>query len=169
MVYISSMGPIDRETGQIVAGGIKPQTSQCLRNIQANLEGQGSSLDKIVWASWSLREPAEFDEFNEEWVHWFPGDSPVGQQSLMPPLQRRAGFRISIGVIAEASGGGNETPPGIGPSTSVVSATTTTPATPTARAAMATPQIEPPGSPAPLSMVPAGKPARPENPGKPVR
>jgi pilus assembly protein CpaF len=169
MVYISSMGPIDPETGQIVAGGIKPQTSQCLRNIQANLEGQGSSLDKIVWASWSLREPAEFDEFNEEWVHWFPGDSPVGQQSLMPPLQRRAGFRISIGVIAEASGGGNETPPGIGPSTSVVSATTTTPATPTARAAMATPQIEPPGSPAPLSMVPAGKPARPENPGKPVR
>lgn len=69
-----------------------------------------------------------------------PGDSPVGQQSLMPPLQRRAGFRISIGVIAEASGGGNGTPPEIGPSTSVV------PATPTARAVKAVLQIEPPGS-----------------------
>ena len=163
MVYISSMGPVDPETGQIIGGGIKPQTSQCLRNIQAKLEAQGSSLDKIVWASWSLREPAEFDEFNEEWVHWFPGDSPVGQQSLMPPLQRRAGFRISIGVIAEASGGGNGTPPEIGPSTSVV------PATPTARAVKAAPQIEPLGSPAPQSTVPTGKPARPENPRKPVR
>ena len=33
---------------------------------------------------------------------WFPGDAPVGQGTLMPPLQRRAGFRISLGVIAEA-------------------------------------------------------------------
>ena len=33
---------------------------------------------------------------------WFPGDAPIGQGTLMPPLQRRAGFRISIGVIAEA-------------------------------------------------------------------
>ena len=55
-----------------------------------------------MWASWSLRDPAEFDTFNEEWVRWFPGDTPVGQGTLMPPLQRRAGFRISIGVIAEA-------------------------------------------------------------------
>ncbi len=34
-------------------------------------------------------------------MHWFPGDSPIGQGTLMPPLQRRAGFRVSIGVIAE--------------------------------------------------------------------
>jgi hypothetical protein len=40
--------------------------------------------------------------FYEEWVRWFPGDAPVGQGTLMPPLQRRAGFRVSVGVIAEA-------------------------------------------------------------------
>jgi pilus assembly protein CpaF len=102
MVYVSSMGPVDPDTGHVVDGGIKPQTSQCLRNIKARLEAEGSSLDKVVWAAWSLRDPAEFDEFNEEWVRWFPGDAPVGQGTLMPPLQRRAGFRISIGVIAEA-------------------------------------------------------------------
>jgi hypothetical protein len=55
-----------------------------------------------VWANWSLRDPAEFDTFNEEWVRWFPGDAPVGQGTLMPTQQKRAGFRISIGVIAEA-------------------------------------------------------------------
>ncbi len=55
-----------------------------------------------MWANWSLREPSEFDLFNKEWVRWFPGDTPIGQQTLMPPLQRRAGFRVSIGVIAEA-------------------------------------------------------------------
>jgi pilus assembly protein CpaF len=102
MIYVSSMGPIDAETGQVVTGGVKDQTAQCLRNLQAKLEATGSSLDKCVWANWSLRDPTEFDTFNEEWVRWFPGDGPIGQSTLMPPQQRRAGFRVSIGVIAEA-------------------------------------------------------------------
>jgi len=102
MVYVSSMGPVDPETGQVVSGAIKEQARQCLQNLKAKLEAEGSSLDKVVWANWSLREPAEFDTFNEEWVRWFPGDTPIGQGTLMPTLQRRAGFRISIGVIAEA-------------------------------------------------------------------
>ena len=102
MVYVSSMGPVDPDTGQVVSGAIREQTRQCLRNVKARLEAAGSSLDKVVWANWSLRDPAEFDLFDEEWVRWFPGDAPVGQGTLMPPLQRRAGFRISIGVIAEA-------------------------------------------------------------------
>jgi enamine deaminase RidA (YjgF/YER057c/UK114 family) len=102
MVYVSSIGPVDPETGQVVRGGIREQTSQCLRNLKSRLEGAGSSLEKVVWANWSLRDPAEFDTFDEEWVRWFPGDAPVGQGTLMPSLQRRAGFRVSIGVIAEA-------------------------------------------------------------------
>jgi pilus assembly protein CpaF len=102
MVYITSMGPVDPETGRAVPGGIAEHARQCLHNLKAKLEAEGSSLDKVVWASWSLRDPADFETFNEEWVRWFPGDTPVGQGMLMPSLQRRAGFRISIGVIAEA-------------------------------------------------------------------
>ena len=95
-------GPIDPETSQVVPGGIKDQTRQCLANLKAKLEAAGTSLDKVVWANWALKDATEFDIFNEEWVRWFPGDGPIGQGTLMPPLQRRAGFRISIGVIAEA-------------------------------------------------------------------
>jgi pilus assembly protein CpaF len=102
MVYVSSIGPIDPETGRVVSTAIKDQTRQCMNNLKTRLEAAGSSLDKVVWANWSLRDPAEFDTFNEEWVRWFPGEAPVGQGTLMPPLQRRAGFRISVGVIAEA-------------------------------------------------------------------
>jgi enamine deaminase RidA (YjgF/YER057c/UK114 family) len=103
MVYVSSMGPVDPATGQVITSSeIKDQTRQCLDNLKAKLEAAGSSLEKVVWANWSLRDPAEFDTFNEEWVRSFPGDTPIGQGTLMPPLQRRAGFRISIGVIAEA-------------------------------------------------------------------
>jgi pilus assembly protein CpaF len=102
MVYVSSIGPIDPATGQVVSSQIKDQARQCLDNLKAKLEAAGSSLDKVVWANWSLRDPTEFEAFNEEWVRAFPGDAPVGQGTILPPLQRRAGFRVSIGVIAEA-------------------------------------------------------------------
>ncbi len=102
MVYVSSIGPVDPETGRVVSSEIREQTRQCLRNLKSSLESAGSSLEKVVWANWSLREPVEFDTFNEEWARWFPGDAPVGQGTLLPPLHRRAGFRVSIGVIAEA-------------------------------------------------------------------
>jgi len=102
LVFVSGTAPHDPANGQIKGATIQEQTRQCLTNITAILEEAGSSLDKVVWANWSLRDPAEFDTFNEEWVRWFPGDTPIGQGTLMPPLQRRAGFRVSIGVIAEA-------------------------------------------------------------------
>ncbi len=102
MVYVTAIGPVDPETGLVVGLAIKEQTRQCLRNLKARLEAAGSSLDSVVWANWSLRDPSEFDVFNEEWVRAFPGDAPIGQGTLMPPLLRRAGFRVAIGVIAQA-------------------------------------------------------------------
>jgi enamine deaminase RidA (YjgF/YER057c/UK114 family) len=81
---------------------MKDHARQCLKNLKQRLEDSGSSLDKVVWANWSLKDPTEFEAFNEEWVKWFPAEAPVGQGTLMPPLQRRAGFRVSLGVIAQA-------------------------------------------------------------------
>jgi enamine deaminase RidA (YjgF/YER057c/UK114 family) len=102
MVYVSSVGPVKPETGHLAGDSIKIQAAQCLENLTRLLEREGSSLDKIAWANWSLRDPSEFEAFNAEWVKWFPGEAPVGQGTMMPPQQRRAGFRISLGVIAEA-------------------------------------------------------------------
>ena len=102
MVYVSSVGPIDPETQRVVRGGIKEHAQQSLANLKALLEAAGSSIDKVVWASWSLREPNDFELFNEEWVKLFGTTGPVAQSTIMAPLQRRAGFRVTIGVIAQA-------------------------------------------------------------------
>jgi pilus assembly protein CpaF len=102
MVYVSAIGPVDHESGTVVPGGIKDQARKCLSNLKDALEAQGTSLDKVVWANWSLRDATEFDTFYEEWLKWFPEIAPVGQGTLMPPPERRAGFRVSIGVIAQA-------------------------------------------------------------------
>jgi pilus assembly protein CpaF len=100
MVYVSSVGPVDPATRTVRTNDLTEQTRLCLRNLQAKLEAAGSSLQDVVWANWSLREPSDFDEFNEEWIRWFPGDGPIGQGTLLPLSHRRAGFRVSIGVIA---------------------------------------------------------------------
>ena len=62
-----------RDRASSSAAAIKEQTRQCLTNLQAKLEAAGSSLDKVVWANWSLRDATEFDDFNEEWVALVPG------------------------------------------------------------------------------------------------
>jgi pilus assembly protein CpaF len=102
MVYVTTVGPVHPDTGRVMSAAIKDQVTQCLQNLQQTLEEAGTSLDKVVWANWCLRDQADFDTFMREWAKWFPGDQPVGQGTLMPPLQRRAGFRVSIGVIAQA-------------------------------------------------------------------
>ena len=99
-VEVRGMDVYDPATGEVLLGSIREQTRRCMANLKDRLEGAGSSLENVVWANWSLQDPADFDEFNDEWNRWFPNDPPLGQCTLMPPLQRRAGFGISLGVIA---------------------------------------------------------------------
>jgi pilus assembly protein CpaF len=110
--YVSSIGPVDPETGTFVGGTIREQTRRCMTTLKARLDAAGSSLENVVWANWSLRDPADFDEFNDEWNRWFPGDPPLGQLTTMAPLQKRAGFAVSLGVIATLASG--DVSPGYG-------------------------------------------------------
>jgi len=105
MAYISAVGPVDPETGEVRSADIRKQTRQCLENVSRRLAAFDSSIDRVVWANWSLREPSEFDAFYEEWLRWFDGEAPVGQTTLMPPMHRRAGFHVSLGVIAATQEG----------------------------------------------------------------
>ena len=101
MVYVSSVGPVVPDTGRLVSDSIKDQGKQCMANLKGLLEREGTSLDRIVWANWLLRDATEFEVFEKEWDQWFAGEIPVGQATIMPPAHRRAGFRISLGVIAQ--------------------------------------------------------------------
>ena len=47
-----------------------------MANLATASRRPGAPLDKVVWANWSLKDPTEFDEFNDEWVRWFPADPP---------------------------------------------------------------------------------------------
>lgn len=72
-----------------------------LRNIALILEAAGSSIDKVVSATFILRDPVDFEGMNEEWLSSFPTNPPARQGAALPPVDLE-GMRISIAVVAEA-------------------------------------------------------------------
>jgi 2-iminobutanoate/2-iminopropanoate deaminase len=99
-VFVAGQGPFNPVTGEVVGQTIQEQTAQCFRNIEAILQTAGSSLDKVVSATFILGEPEDFQGMNEEWVKWFPKDPPTRQGAKLP-IQMK-GLKISIAVVAEA-------------------------------------------------------------------
>ena len=100
LVYVSGQGPFDHATGAVVGETIGEQTRQALKNCGAILRAAGSSMAKVVSASFILRYPEDFAGMNEEWVRWFPTDPPA-RQGAKHPLDAK-GLRISIALVAEA-------------------------------------------------------------------
>ena len=100
LVFVSGQGPFDPATGDVVGQTIQEQTQQCLRNVSAILAAAGSSLARVVSATFILAEESDFAGMNEEWVRWFPSDPPARQGARLPI--RPKGMKISIAVIAEA-------------------------------------------------------------------
>lgn len=100
LVFVAGQGPFDPATGAVVGTTIQEQTRQCLKNLEAILEAAGSSMEKVVNASFILRHSDDFAGMNEEWVRWFPTDPPA-RQGAKHPLDVD-GLRISIAAVAEA-------------------------------------------------------------------
>ena len=100
LVFVSGQGPFDPATGAIVGVTIQEQTRQALRNCDAILRAAGSSMARVVSATFILRHSEDFAGMNEEWVRWFPTDPPA-RQGARHPLEVE-GLRISIAVVAEA-------------------------------------------------------------------
>ncbi len=99
-VFVAGQGPFDPATGEVPGQTIQEQTRQCLKNVDAVLRAAGSSMDKVVSATFILDDPNDFAGMNEEWQKWFPKDPPARQGAKLPI--RPKGMKISIAVIAEA-------------------------------------------------------------------
>jgi 2-iminobutanoate/2-iminopropanoate deaminase len=98
LIFVSGQGPTDPATGQVAGTTIQERTRQCLRNVEAILAAAGSSIERVVSATFILRDPADFAGMNEEWLRWFPTDQPA-RQGARHPLDVD-GQTISIAVVA---------------------------------------------------------------------
>jgi 2-iminobutanoate/2-iminopropanoate deaminase len=99
LVFVAGQGPFDPATGAMVGTTIQEQTRQALRNVEAILEAAGSSMAKVVSATFILKDGADFAGMNEEWTRWFKVDPPA-RTGAKHPLDVE-GLLISIAVVAE--------------------------------------------------------------------
>lgn len=74
-------------TGNLVAGGIKPEAKQTMENIKRVLEQNGSSMDRVVKCTVFLADMKEWGTVNEIYVTYFdparrPARSALGANGL---------------------------------------------------------------------------------------
>lgn len=73
--------PLDPATGSMVEGGIREQTRQVLKNLQAVLEAGGAGLDSVMKCTVFLQDMGEFALMNEVYGEFFP-DSPPARSAV---------------------------------------------------------------------------------------
>jgi reactive intermediate/imine deaminase len=93
MLYLSGQIGAD-STGQLAAGGIKPETRQALENIKRVLEQNGSSLDQVVKCTAMLADMHEWAAMNEVYVTFFPHHLPARSAFGATALARDARIEL---------------------------------------------------------------------------
>ena len=73
VLYTSGQIPINPDTGQVVEGGIKEQTIQVMKNLQALLDEAGASIENVFKTTCFLYDMGDFAAFNEVYSEFFIG------------------------------------------------------------------------------------------------
>ena len=73
MVFTSGQIALVPESGAVVEGGIREQTTRICENLKAVLAAAGSSLEKVVKTTCFLADMADFAAFNEVYGSYFTG------------------------------------------------------------------------------------------------
>ena len=92
-LYVSGQIPVDPKTGKVVEGGIKEQTEQVFKNIEAILKAAGYSYDDVVKSTVLLNDMDNFAAMNEVYATIYKKEMPA-----------RAAYgvvRLPLGVLVE--------------------------------------------------------------------
>ena len=104
--HISAQLPLDPKTGEIVAGGVKEQAGQCLKNIKAIVESVDHVMGDVVKINIALKNIEDIDAVDEVYATFFPGGVPARRTIGVSALPGDALVQIDA-VVSNAEG----TPP----------------------------------------------------------
>lgn len=92
-LFVSGQVPVDPVTSKVVEGGIKEQTEQVMKNIEAILQSAGYSFSDVVKSTCLLSDMSNFAAMNEVYAKYYAENPPA-----------RAAFAVKelpLGVLVE--------------------------------------------------------------------
>lgn len=98
MLFVSGQGPLDPETKQVVSVDIQEQTRQTLTNLQGVLAAGGATFANVVNMRVCLRDPADFQKFNEAFTEFMQGEKVT--RTCIGGTPHRAGVNVEIDCVA---------------------------------------------------------------------
>jgi 2-iminobutanoate/2-iminopropanoate deaminase len=98
LVFVSGQLGIDPGSGQVVEGGIGPQTEQVMKNLAAILEEAGTGLDRVVMTSIFLVALDDFQPMNEVYASHL--SEPYPARATVEIAALPSGARVEIAMIA---------------------------------------------------------------------
>ncbi|MEE2690228.1 MAG: Rid family detoxifying hydrolase [Pseudomonadota bacterium] len=96
--YLSGQVGLDPKTGELVPGGVGPQTAQVFKNIAKVLAAGGKSLDDVVKVNVYLADIGDYAEMNENYAKAFAAPYPARTAFAVAALP--LGARVEVEVIA---------------------------------------------------------------------
>ena len=77
---ISAQLGVDPATGALVAGGVKAETEQALKNIKAIIESVDHVLEDCVKVNIFVKDMDDMDAVNEVYAHVLPRGNPCSSR-----------------------------------------------------------------------------------------
>lgn len=93
LIYTSGQIPL-LPNGDLLAGDIKAQTTQVLKNLEAVLKAAGSDLDQVIKTTIFLVDMRDFASVNEVYAQFFCGHKPARSTVAVKELPRNVGIEI---------------------------------------------------------------------------
>lgn len=100
-LYVAGQVPLDPVTMKVVEGGIKEQTLQVMKNIEAILTAAGYSFSDVVKSTCLLNDINDFQAMNEVYGSYYPGNPPARAAYAVKELP--LGVLVEIETIAMRS------------------------------------------------------------------
>ncbi len=104
--HLSAQLPLDPKSGKLVAGGIKEQTEQCLKNIKAIVESIDHVMGDVVKVNIFVKNIGDMAAVDGVYSTFFPGGVPARRTVGVSALPKDALIQIDV-VVSNAEG----TPP----------------------------------------------------------
>lgn len=101
MIFTSGQLPIDPATNAFPEGGIKEQTAQSIKNVEAVLKAVGAELKDVISTTVYLGDMNNFAAMNAVYAEFFTGDYPARTCVEVARLPKDALVEISVIAVKD--------------------------------------------------------------------